>query len=67
MAITCGSRLATSLLQDNASSLAGRTDVWRVSSPSLSQLRQGSGGPRTGRLRALSVVCLLKIYRVVLF
>jgi hypothetical protein len=66
MAITCGSRLATSLFQDNASSLASRTDIWRVSSPSLSQHRQGSGGLRTGRLPALSVVRLLKIYRVVL-
>jgi hypothetical protein len=66
MAITCGSRLATSLFQDNASSLASRTNIWHMSSPSLSQHHQGSGGLRTGRLLELSVVHLLKIYCIVL-
>lgn len=36
MAMACGSRLATSLLQDSSLSVAGRTDAWRV--PSSSQL-----------------------------
>lgn len=64
MAMACGSRLASSLLQESlptnvAFSGAGRADVRRVSSSSSSQLRPGTGVlRRTYRLPAFSVVRL---------
>ena len=61
MAMACGSRLASSLLQESLLSVAsGSADARRASSSSSSLLRQGAGVWRkTCRVPAFSVVCCI--------
>ena len=57
MALACGNRLASSLLQDSFGSLASRGDGRRLSSSSSSSPAQLGGFRRSGRAAGLAVVC----------